>query len=638
MQVYEITGFQTGVSREGVNFLQPSDSFEEIVDGFLERQVLKSRKGFKRFSIGSLTGAIADKTRVMGIFEHTVGYRSTELLAITKKALYKYNIGTDTFDQIPMAGAAPAAGFAIVSDDSYVSGTTYPTKTGGNRFVFTGKGMTAVYFYDGTDVKVFTNAADNTDYEAFAGGALTKAHHVMWFGERLNLFNPTIGGTENPQGILYSAIRNTAGNGDKFNTSGSGLLNADTAEYINGASISGDVIAINFTRSNWTLEKTRDNFNPYFIRKISSELGSNAPFSQVNRDGENICIGKTGIIGSNGRNSYRVDNKIPNYIEDEFDSANITYTYGGFDRFTEQFLFSFTSNSAENAIQDKVLVNNYRENSWSVFNQRFSCFGQTDKGQTDVWNVIEDDGNHPSWARWDTTEEIWNKIGLTETVQKTLAGDDNGFIYHINQDNEDYINAISDITIANPAVLTIGDHSFEIGDEVVVENVEGMQNDQGITTINNYDPSDSQVNFISWTITAVAATTVTINYGSTRDSAYTASTGTISKIISFRAKTIPFNPFRSEGRKCYISHVEFLLATNNGHLKVDVLEDEEGTPIRKDILIKPTSIYKRKEWVTLSINQESNFINLILKQESPEVQAIVYSIRIHCQPGGLTSG
>ncbi len=67
MDVYEITGYATGVSEAGVNYLQPSDSFQKIVNGFIYRQVLQSRQGF-----GYFAPRLTDETRVFGIFEHTL--------------------------------------------------------------------------------------------------------------------------------------------------------------------------------------------------------------------------------------------------------------------------------------------------------------------------------------------------------------------------------------------------------------------------------------------------------------------------------------------------------------------------------------------------------------------------------------
>ena len=642
MEVFEITGFVTGVSKSGVNFLQPSDSYQDIENGFIYRQVLQSRKG-----LGFFAPRLADQSRVFGIFEHVLPDSSKQLLAIDENFLYLYNTGTGVFDQIPFGGSLAAyAGFGITSRKFYVSGTSYPTATNTARFVFTLQGGTLtpgnslIFFFNGTDVRDFTSVADNPNYAAPTSGALVTATYVVWFGERLNFILPTIVATQFPQAVLYSGIRNTAGNGDKFNVAGSGMLQADTSEEINGVSILGQVLVLNFERSNWILEKTRDAFNPYFIRKIPSVLGTNAKFSAVVWNDIVKSLGKTGVIGTDGRESLRVDDKIPTFTEDEISDVDFNLTYGGFDRINNQFFWSYKEEQSDSDTQDRVLVNNYEENTWSVYDQRISVYGQSDVGTNLTWDDIWEVSGPESWSQWDTTEEIFDEIGLSQSVQKTLAGDDLGFIYDINQDFDDYVTAISNITQAADAVITIGEPYFVIGDRVVIQNVAGM------TEINNFDPdleptdegyADSIKNFQPYIISDVTGSTVKISVDSTLFTAYTTG-GTLSKLISFNAKTIPFNPYRSIGRRCYISHVEFLIDTNGGYLQVDVYEDEETTPFKQNVLLLPSTIKKGREWISMSVDNEANFMTFVMKQESPSVQVRVTSMRIHASIGGYTSG
>lgn len=641
MDIFEITGLATGVSRAGVNFLQPSDSFQNITNGFIYRQVLQSRQG-----VGYFTPRLSGETRIMGIFEHVLPDSTKELLGFDLNFLYKYNTTTGVFDQIPFGGSmGPAgsnyAGFNISANELYISGTSYPTADNSARFVFTGQGITpnaagsSIFFYNGTDVQDFTDIVmDNPDYAPPTMGALTKASYVLWFGERLNFVIPQIAAIDYFQGILYSGIRTASGNGDKFNVAGSGLLQLDTYENITGASILGQVIAINALRSNWTLEKTRDAFNPYFSRKVPSVIGTNANFSAVSWNDTVRSIGRTGIISTDGRQSLRVDNKIPNFTADEIDALGFNLTYGGFDRVNNQFLWSYKESGSESDTQDKVLVANYEEDTWSFTDQRFSVFGQTDLGLNLSWDQINETSGNESWATWDTTEEIWDKIGVGLAVQKTLAGDDLGFIYDINQDYDDYFTAISAIASGATTTLTVSPTGILAGDRVTVSDVEGM------TQINNFDRSTSEMTKGIYNVISATPTSIEIDVDSTLFDPYTLNTGNISKVISFYAETIPFNPYRSIGMRCFVSHVEFLIDTNGGRLKVDVYADEEDTtPFKKDILCQPSlETTNAREWITMTVDNEANFHTFVLKQESPAVQLRLTSMRIHCAPGGLTSG
>ena len=630
MDIFEITGFETGVSREGVNFLQPSDSFQNVRNGYIYRQVLQSRKGFKKFSKGwnngvEYTGHLA--TRVMAILQNVlISTSDIQTLAFDKNFAYKYDEGTNSFVRIPfnarLLALDPTYSFNINDREDYISGTTYPDKKGTNRFVFTGKGMSSVYFYNGTDIGEYTNTLDNTDYVSFVGKTLDKATHVLWFGERLNFIAPTLSATLAPQAILYSGIRDSSGNGDSFNAPGSGLLEIDTYELIKGVSILGDRIALNVSQSSWIVEKTNDAFNPYFTRKIPSVLGTDASFSSTQWNNEVRSIGKTGIITTDGRQSLRIDNKIPYFTDDEIDALEFEQTYGGFDRVNAQFLWSYVDSSNDvNSTQNKVLVNNYEEKSWSVYDQRFSCFGESISGQNLIWSEIDEDESL-AWETWDTTEETWRKIGISKETQKTLAGDDLGFIYELNQDFDDYFVAVESpgITKASACVISTVDQSLQIGDRVIVGAVLGM----------------TEINDKTGTITASTISSVTVDIDTTSYSTWT-SGGYVTKLINFYAETIPFNPYRAQGRKIKISHVEFLINTNNGSLNVDIFMDGEAAPFKSDILLRPTSTRKDREWVSVSINNTADFMVLALKQESATEQVKITSIRIHAEMAGLTT-
>lgn len=646
MEVYEITGNSTGVSRAGVNFLQPGDSYQNMNNGYIYRQVLQSRQGSGYFAprlnptpVGVPPTVISGR-RVFGIFEHTLPNSTKELLAVDQYFLYKFNTSTGVFDQIPFAGSmVNYSGFSISAKDFYVSGTSYPTATNGARFVFCGAGIapnaagSSIFFYNGTDVRDFTSAADNLNYANPSTGTLTSATFVIWFGERLNFFIPVISSIAYNQGILYSGIRTASGNGDKFNVAGSGLLQADTYENMTGVTILGQILALNFDRSNWTLEKTRDAFNPYFIRKVPSVEGTNANFSAVSWNKQVKSLGKTGVISTDGRESVKTDNKIPFFTQDDIDQKGFNLTYGGFDRQNNQFMWSYKKSGTVSDTQNSVLINNYEEETWSVYDQRFSVFGQTDVGLDLTWDEIEFvAGGNASWESWDTTEDIWDRIGLGAAVQKTLAGDDLGFIYELNLDFDDYFTAITSITSGVTTTVNVNATGILAGDYIVIENVAGM------IEINNYDPATGTQNGNLYFVLSATPTAIEIDVDSRFFTPATPNTGSLSKTIVFSADTIPFNPYRSQGRQCFVSHVEFLIENNGGFLLVNVTANNETIPFKQNILCKPRADQiGTREWVTMSVNQEADFFTFGLKQQSPGVQFKLYSMRIHCDMGSMTA-
>lgn len=722
--IYEITGYRSGVDRSGVNFLQPSDSFQMILNGYIYRQELKSRLGFVQFAnrlsrdfetvtlnqttsnsiattipdllndsgiqnptirstepnaliesesvvisvdsgaatwsdattpgiLSATGGTAADGTidyvtgqivlnftgvvasglvivvsfvydpslRVMGIFEDTLPDGTKDLLVVDKNYFYNYNSGSNSFDWVPFTSADMITTFGISANDDYVSGTTYNFADGSQRFVFTGKGMDDVYFFDGTGIKRYTNTTDNPDYAAPPEGTLTRATTVIFFGQRLNFFVPLINSLTYQQGILFSGIADASGNGDKYNIPGAGILSCDTSEFMRGALILGDIIIMNLQRSNWSLEKTRDVFNPYFTRKIPSVLGTDAGFSAVSWNYEVKSVGKTGLITTDGRESLRFDTKIPYFTANQIDQSEFELTYGGFDRINGQFLFAYRDSQSNLAsfTQDKVLVYNYEESTYAINDQRFSVFGQTDKGNDLTWNDIYE-VNNPSWARMDETEEIWNKIGIEAAVQKTLAGDDLGFIYQLNADYDDYFIPITNITQDSSAVVSTAPSALQVGDRVIFVNVVGM----------------TEINSSIGTVSAASATSVTVNIDSRNFTPYI-SGGSISKLINFEAEMIPFNPYRSDGCRIYMSHVEFLVDTNAGNMFVDIYIDEEDSPFKTALVVSPMQTTKKRSWVDVAVDQEAEFITIVMRNESAGFQTIVTSIRMYCSRGGLRS-
>jgi hypothetical protein len=622
MDVFEITGFRTGLDHSGVNFIDPIDAFDNIQNGYIYRQELLSRFGFSQFSLSKLPAQVAGQTRVMGIFIDILPDSTQELLVFDLNYLYKYNPATDLFVKVPFASANPIAALAISDPAYYVTGTSYFTKAGHRRFVFTSKGMTDIFFYNGTNVKRFTNLVDNPDYQAPALGVLTNADKIFWFGERLNLFNPTIGGLDQPQSVLYSGIRNSSGTGDKFNSVGSGLLNANTYDLMKGAIIFGDIIIMTFQNSYWALEKTRDVFNPYFIRKIPSVIGTDAPFSSVQWASEIKSIGRSGLSTTDGRQAMRFDNKLPYFTNANVDPVFFDYIYGGFERNLDQFMFTYRDAHSDLAdqTQDSVLIYNYKEDTWSINKQRFTVFGESTAGTNLVWNDIYE-ANNPSWKKWKNTSDLWNEVGIFQDVVKSLAGDNDGFVYQINTDLDDYNYDITNITQAAQAVATVTTSAFKKGDKVIFKDVEGM----------------TEINDLIATVVSSTPTTITVDIDSSLFTAYTGD-GLVSKVIEFDVLFNPFNPYRSQGRQVYISHIDFLVNTDSQPINVEISADEEDFAFKTSQIIPDNDSEKARQWISVPVNNEANFMTLNVYADCHDTRTIITSVRVYCKPGALTNG
>jgi hypothetical protein len=638
MDIFEITGFKEGVNKSGVSYLQPSDSFQKIEDGFVYRQVLQSRQG-----IGYYAPRLTNGTRVTGIFDFIQPDGTRELLVTDLNNMYTYNQVTGVFDLIPFAGGLAAyAGFNILNNENYISGVSYSDKNNGKRFVFTGNGIAtavsgkAIFYYDGTSILDFT--VDNADFANPVEGNLIRAKHVSFFNQRLNFICPTIVSTQYNQGVLYSGIKSSSGNGDKFNVSGAGFFQFSTSEIIRSFKAVGQSLVFNLDKSTNTLDITADAFNPYRFRNIPSVIGSSASFSAVSWNNKVVSIGKSGIIEMDGRQSLRIDDNIPYFTSTEIDQNKFELIYGSIDPRFNQYLWTYLDNEGDNATtQNKVLVRNYEERSWSNYNLRLTCMSESELGLNLTWDEIDETAGNQSWSRWDTTEEEWDRIGQGNAVVKMLSGDDLGFIYEMNSGYDDYITEITAITNDSQAVLTVGACAIQVGDFVVVESVVGMLDDDGNSAINNYDPSTNQVDITLYEVLSATPTSITINVDTSLATAYT-SGGRLSKPINFVAETIPLNPYRPIGRRINISHIEILLDNLSGSVKVDVLSNYNELPVISDVILRATDETIGQEWIPMNVNHETDFITFRFKQNSPSQQLKITSIRIHAEMGGETHG
>lgn len=638
MDIFEITDFKEGINKSGVSYLQPSDSFQKIEDGFIHRQVLQSRKGISYYAPRLTNG-----TRVTGIFDFIKPDGTRELLVSDLNNMYTYNQVTGVFDLIPFAGGLAAyAGFNILNNEDYISGVSYSDKNNNKRFVFTGNGISAaisgkaVFYYNGTSILDFT--VDNADFSNPVEGNLIRAKHVTFFNQRLNFICPTIGSSQYNQGVLYSGIKSSSGNGDKFAVSGAGLFQFSTYEIIRSFKAVGQSLIFNLDKSTSSLDITADAFNPYRFRNIPSVIGSSASFSAVSWNNKVLSIGKTGIIEMDGRQSLRVDDKIPYFTSTEMNQKEFELTYGAIDTQFGQYLWTYLNNDDDNSItQNRVLVRNYEEKSWSNYNLRLTCMCESELGLDLTWDEIDESSGNNSWIAWDTTEEEWDSIGQGNSTVKMIAGDNLGFIYEMNSDYDDYVTDITAVTNDSQAVLTVGACGIQVGDLVIVESVVGMLDDDGNSGINNYDASTNQVDIILYEVIAATPTSITINVDTSLLTAYT-SGGILSKPINFISETIPFNPYRSVGRKINISHIEILLDNLSGSVKVDILSNYNDFPVISDVILRATGQTVGKEWISMNVNHEADFITFRFKQNSPAQQLKITSVRIHAEMGGETNG
>ena len=104
----------------------------------------------------------------------------------------------------------------------------------------------------------------------------------------------------------------TAARDDLFGKGGAN--DAPTSEVIVSAGFIRDILVVVFERSTWRLRFVNNTQNPFVWERVNIELGSDSTFSAIPFDKGLMTIGTRGITISDGNDTLRFDEKIPDDI------------------------------------------------------------------------------------------------------------------------------------------------------------------------------------------------------------------------------------------------------------------------------------------------------------------------------------
>jgi len=289
-----------------------------------------------------------------------------------------------------------------------------------------------------------------------------------------------------------------------------GWIAAGVENQISTVTSNEDVLVIGFANNLQTrLVYTGNDILPFNFFSINSELGSSSTFSAVNLDRGAVAFGQQGITITSQVSSQRIDLEIPDQ------AFKLNLLNNGIERVTAQrdfinewIYFSYSSNQWEWNFPTQTLLFNYRDNSWGLFNETFTAYGQFRKLTGETWATI---GNiFPTWGEWN---EPWGAGSSTLLQPLVIGGDTQGFVLTRDDGTTEQpsleINdftfpvTITGATQANPCVLT-ANNNFRVGQSVTITGVVGM----------------TQLNGNTYPISSVSSTTITINADSTLFGAY----------------------------------------------------------------------------------------------------------------------
>lgn len=344
---------------------------------------------------------------------------------------------------------------------------------------------------------------------------------------------------------------------------GAGFIDATTEEAIISAEFIKDRLIVYFERSTWELAYTGNAVLPFVWQKINTELGSEAQQSTVPFDKEVLTIGNTGVHACNGANVQRIDTKIPNEVFEIFDkNIGVQRVAGIRDYFVEMVYWTFPSvneDSTLNVYPNRILVYNYRNNSWGINDDCITAFGYFEQQAGTTWASTLD--------TWEEAAFAWESGTVEAQFRQVIAGNQQGYVFIV--DAEETRNApvmqISQMSYDVPSqqlTLTIIKHNLSAESDLT-------DDDSDFIYIENASGIDFDGSGIFQVLSVVDSNTVVVGPVINFTGAYTGG-GTATRVSNIRIQTKQFNPYIDKGRDVYLQKIDFaVLKTSSGEITVD---------------------------------------------------------------------
>jgi hypothetical protein len=246
-----------------------------------------------------------------------------------------------------------------------------------------------------------------------------------------------------------------------------GFVSSGLDQAIITASLKEDAMIVGHNITQTRLIYSGNDILPFNFFIVNSELGSGSTFSVINMDQGVITRGQRGYIITSQVGAQRIDLEIPDQV------FEINLTNNGNERFTAQRDFinewiylTYPSNQSTNIFPNQSLQYNYRDNSWAIFNEAYTTYGQFYKSSGFTWATIS--AQYPTWSVWD---DPWNSSVITLEQPQIIAGNQQGFVMvrenGTGEGTSLFIQGISGSTITSP------NHTLNEGDYIIISGVLG---------------------------------------------------------------------------------------------------------------------------------------------------------------------
>lgn len=395
-----------------------------------------------------------------------------------------------------------------------------------------------------------------------------------------------------------------------------GFIGIDSDEQITSVERVRDDIIIFCERTRYRLIETGNKSNPFILQQIEDEFGCESPDSPVSLDRAALSVSFAGITVTDGVNTQRIDEKIPDESFNFHNGSNgHLRVHGVRDYYSELIYWTFTNDDGDPKFPNRTLVYNYIDQSWAIFKTQFTTFG--------YFHTLSDLTWATATSAWSNYNLSWSNADDQSRFPLAVGGNQHGYVVYIRNGADvsstlnDYSLSITGISAANPAVITVPNHGLEIGQWVRITGVNGVTN-LNTTTTGWQVYSTPTINTITLADTAGIpfVATGTYTYG-----------GKIALLDGFRVETKRFPLFMEGGRQSRLGYTDLLVDAfpSDAEFDIQFFENEVYTlPIEEQIVscVNASSPTPERIWTRIYLNSQGQFFALRMLM-SDEQQADV---------------
>ena len=502
---------------------------------------------------------------VMGIERFVDSSNVKEVIAFDTGRACKYNVSNKDFDPIDtsdiMNGGASdfiwAANWA--STAASVSTTLY-------RLYFTnGKtlsaGLNGIRYYDGGSTTFLFNPNINT-----ASTPLNGCKLMFALKQRLVVLHTFEGARTYPQRARWCQAQKPGNSGaftDEWNDNVAGkggFVDCPTGDQIISAQNLQNRLIVYFTNSVWSLSPTSDPALPFRWDQINDFRACGGKMTTAGFDRYVLASGVRGITATDGVETQRMDERIEEFVTSKIKDKQFAKVFARRDFSQRRLWMLYPESETSSDDSTAALIYSEESSSFSTYEialnvlgyggasqddglQDFGTRGLQDFGNLGLQDFYFDEGaevflggdrtgqiltlglpgdegsidfslKSAAWNPW-MTEGKQAQMGYVDLFIDTHQETELEVDFFVNNEPYPYkttrvnmlpelkeIGTVSNITQANPGVVSVNQHGLSNGDEVFIYGVTGMTsvNDVGLTvTVVDGDQFSIGVNTSAYT-------------------------------------------------------------------------------------------------------------------------------------------